>query len=114
MPIVGTASACVAARATAGGTASSTIAKQPAASSASASSTSCCARSAVLPCALKPPRTVAVCGVRPTWPITGIPAPTIARARETEVPPRSSLTASAPPSFTSRTAFRTACSSDSS
>ena len=29
---------------------------------------------------------VADCGVRPTWPITGIPASTIPRARETAQP----------------------------
>ena len=112
MPIVGTPSACVAALATWAGTASSTTVKQPAASSSSASSTSWRARSAVRPCALNPPSTVAVCGVRPTWPIAGTPADAIARTRETDVPPRSSLTPSAPPSLTSRTAFVTACSSE--
>ena len=59
----------------AAGTASKTIAKQPAACSASASSAIRTARSAVLPWVLKPPSAVAVCGVSPTWPITGIPAP---------------------------------------
>jgi hypothetical protein len=61
---------------------------------------------------LKPPSTVAVWGVNPTCPITGIPASTIAFARTTDVPPRSIFTASAPPSFTSRTAFPIACSFD--
>ena len=69
---------------------------------------------AVLPWALKPPSAVAVCGVRPTWPITGIPARTIARARSTEAPPRSSLTASQPASLTKRWAFSIACSLDCS
>ncbi len=69
--------------ATGAGTASSTSAKTPAASSASASSKSRRAFSAVRPCALKPPSIVADCGVRPMWPITGIPAPTSAwHARE--------------------------------
>ena len=112
MPIVGTVSARVIARRPAAGTASSTIAKQPAASSASASSTSCCARSARAALRLEAAEHVAVCGVRPTWPITGMPASTIARARETDVPPPSSLTASAPPSLTRRTALLTACSSE--
>ena len=94
----------------AAGTASKTIAKQPAACSASASSAICAAWSAVLPWALKPPSAVAVCGVRPTWPITGIPARTIARARSTEAPPRSSLTASQPASLTKRCALSIACS----
>ena len=35
-------------------------------------------------------------------------------ARATDVPPRSTLTTSAPPSLTSRTAFRTASSSEAS
>ena len=61
-----------------------------------------------------PPSAVAVCGVSPTWPITGMPAWTIARARSAELPPRSSLTASQPASFTNRCALRTACSSDTS
>ena len=38
--------------------------------------------------------------------MTGMPAPTIARARSTEVPPRSSLTASQPASLTKRWAVR--------
>jgi hypothetical protein len=43
--------------------------------------------------------------------MTGIPAPTIARARETIGPAPSSLTASAP-AFTRRTALATASASD--
>ena len=70
------------------------------------------AASAVRPCALKPPSAVAVCGVSPTWPITGMPERTIARARSTDAPPRSSLTASQPASLTKRWAFSIACSFD--
>ena len=92
--------------ATGEGTASSTSAKQPAASSAIASSTSCRAFSAVRPCALKPPSIVADCGVRPMWPMTGMPAPTSARTRESVGPAPSSLTASAPASLTKRIALR--------
>ena len=96
------------------GIASKTIAKQPAACSARASAAIFDAWPAVLPCARKPPSAVAVCGVRPTWPITGIPAFTIARARSTEDPPRSSLTASQPASLTNRWALAMASSSDCS
>ena len=64
------------------------------------------------------------CGTRPApsptaasgrcAPITGMPASTIARTRETDGPPPSSLTTSAPPSLTKRIAVSTACSSDTS
>ena len=64
------------------------------------------------PWALWPPSMVAVCGVSPMWPITGMPAATIAAARVTDVPEPSSFTQSAPASFTNRPAFRTASSSD--
>ena len=43
-----------------------------------------------------------------------MPAPTMARARSTEVPPRSSFTASQPASLTKRCAVRIACSFDTS
>ncbi len=46
------------------------------------------------------------------WPITGIPASTIRRTRETIGPAPSSLTTSAPPSLTNRIAVRTASSSE--
>jgi hypothetical protein len=98
--------------ATGAGTASRTSEKQPAVSRAAASSTSRRAFAAVLPWARKPPSMVADCGVRPRWPITGIPAPVIAATRETLGPAPSSLTASAPDSLTKRTALRTASSSD--
>ena len=45
------------------------------------------------------------------WPMTGMPAPTMARARPTIDPAPSILTASAPASLTRRTALRTASSS---
>ena len=61
--------------------------------------------SAVRPCALKPPSIVADCGVRPRWPITGMPASTIALTRASIAPAPSSFTASAPASFTKRMAF---------
>jgi hypothetical protein len=54
---------------------------------------------------------VAVCGVSPTWPITGTPARTIARARSALAPPPSSLIASQPASFTKRCAVSIACAS---
>ena len=44
--------------------------------------------------------------------MTGIPAATIARTRESEAPAPSSLTASAPASLTKRIAFSTAASSE--
>ena len=44
--------------------------------------------------------------------MTGIPAPTIARARDRDGPAPSSLTASAPPSLTKRIAFSSAFSSE--
>ena len=66
---------------TAAGIASNTSAKQPASCSASASEAIRSAAPAVRPWAFQPPRAVEVWGVRPTWPITGMPAPTIARAR---------------------------------
>ena len=100
---------------TAAGIASNTSAKQPASCSASACAPICAAAAAVRPWAFQPPSAVAVWGVRPTWPITGMPAPTIARARLTEDgPPPSSLTASQPASLTIRIAFEIACSSETS
>ncbi len=66
---------------------------------------------AVAPWAFMPPSMVADCGVSPRWPMTGMPAPTIAETRATIGPAPSSLTASAP-ALTRRTAFATASSSD--
>ena len=68
--------------------------------------------SADRPCALKPPSIVADCGVRPTWPITGMPAPTIDATRVRVGPAPSSLTASAPDSLTKRIAFSSASVSE--
>ncbi len=49
------------------------------------------------------------------WPITGMPAPTIARIRESDdAPPPSSLTASARASLTNRWAVWIASSSEAS
>ena len=56
-------------------------------------------------------RLVAVCGVRPTWPITGMPAPTIAAARSPGRAAALQLTASQPAS-TNRWAVAMACSFD--
>jgi hypothetical protein len=98
--------------ATGAGIASSTIEKQPAASSARASSIRRRACSAVRPWALKPPSAVADWGVSPIWPITGIPAPTIAATRASVGPAPSTFTASAPASLTNRIAFVTASASE--
>ena len=46
------------------------------------------------------------------WPMTGMPAPTIARTRESDGPAPSSLTASAPASLTNRIALPTASASE--
>ena len=110
MPITGTSRRGISASVTAAGIASKTTAKQPTDCRASVSSASLAAASAVRPWALKPPSADAVCGVRPTWPITGMPELMIARARSTETPPRSSLTASQPDSLTKRWALSIACS----
>jgi hypothetical protein len=67
---------------------------------------------AVRPCGWYPPSIVAVCGVRPRWPITGTPAPTIAAARRIVVPAPSTFTASAPASRTKRIALATAARFD--
>ena len=66
-------------RARSAGIASSTIAYAPACSSALASCRTRAAASSLLPCTRKPPNAWIDCGVRPTWPITGMPAPTMRR-----------------------------------
>ena len=81
MPITGTSISPISSSVTALGIASKTIAKQPASCSASASAAMRAAARALRPWAFQPPSAVEVWGVRPTWPITGMPAPTIARAR---------------------------------
>ena len=96
MPMVGTEMASVTARATPSGTASRTTAKQPASASATASSTRAAAAAACLPWTLKPPRAWMDWGVRPTWPITGTSASTMALIMSTRLRPPSSLTAWAP------------------
>src|ERR671931_439134 len=83
MPMTGTCIRGMSSDATALGMASNTIAKQPAPWRASASRAMRSAACAVRPCARYPPRAVEVCGVRPTWPITGMPASTIAFAPAT-------------------------------
>ena len=108
----GSCSAPVMRAATGGGTPRARARSSPPPRAPSASSSSCRACSAVRPCALKPPSIVADCGVSPMWPITGMPAPTIARARESIGPAPSSFTASAPASLTKRIAFSTAVSSE--
>jgi len=91
------------------GTASKTIAKQPTACNANASSTSCaaCSRSAL---GLEAAEAVAVCGVSPTWPMTGMPERTIARARSTEGRRARASQRRRPHSLTKRWALRTASS----
>ena len=105
MPMVGMASRPVMCSASGAGMASSTMEKQPAASRARASSISWRAAWALLPWTLKPPRLVAVCGVRPMCPCTGMPAATMAATVLAMVTPPSTLTASARPSLRIRTAL---------
>ncbi len=90
------------------GTASSTTAKAPASSTALASAKILLADSRSFPWTRKPPRAEAVCGVSPIWPITGIPARTMASMVPANSTPPSSFTASARPSFMRRTALWTA------
>ena len=105
IPIVGICSADVIESATSFGTHSNTIAKQPASCSFSAALKISSAEVAVRPWGLKPPRTPIAWGVRPRWPTTAIPALTIVLTVSTRASqPPSSLTASTPPSFTSRMA----------
>ena len=98
--------------ATGAGTASRTREKQPGGLERARVVEQAAAFSAERPWALKPPSIVADCGVSPMWPMTGIPAATIARTRESITPAPSSFTASAPASFTNRIALRTASSSE--
>ena len=115
MPITGISISPISSSVTALGIASKTIAKQPASCSARASAAIRAAARALRPWAFQPPSAVEVWGVRPTWPITGMPAPTIARARLAGAsPPPSSLTTSQPPSLTIRIAVAIACSSETS
>ena len=99
---------------TAAGIASSTTAKQPA----------CCERDRVVGdgqrpvgvAALRPapPSAVAVCGVRPTWPITGMPASTIAQRALHAGAAALDLDGVGPASLTNRWAVSIACWSEDS
>ena len=110
MPRMGTPTASVTALATPLGTHSSTMEKTPAASSAFASATSFAAPSGVPPCILKPPKLEADCGVRPMWPMTGMPTSTMRRMVSAMAAPPSSLTQSQFVSMRMRQALRMACS----
>ena len=99
MPIVGIRSRSVIAAASCSGTSSSTTANAPASWTASASASSDAACVAVLPWTRTLPIALIACGVRPMWPMTGMPALTrasIVRALRT---PPSTLTAWAPASL---------------
>ena len=93
-------------------TASSTSAKQPASSRAIASRNSRRAVSAWRPWALWPPIAVAVCGVRPRWPITGMPAATSAFTRSSDRPGALQLDHVGAALLDQPAAVRTASSSD--
>ena len=82
----------------------------PASSSACASSTIFFACAAPLPWSRKPPRALTLWGVRPRWPMTGIPARAMPATRSAISAPPSSLTASQPASAMNRPAFRIAVS----
>ena len=99
IPITGTWSAASSASATAAGTASKTMAKQPAACSARASSAICSRRFGGLALSLEAAERHWRSGASGRrGPSPGCPSRTIARARSTDGPPRSSLTASQPAS----------------
>ncbi len=111
MPMVGMPTLSVTARATSSGTDSRTTEKAPAFSRFAASSTIRRASSASLPLTRNCPRPWIDWGVRPTWPMTGISASTMAstrRSRFFEAP--SILTAAAPASLRKREALRTVSS----
>ena len=78
IPIVGMWSRSVIAAASCSGTSSRTIAKAPASWTASASARSARAWSRVLPWTRTLPTPLIDCGVRPMWPMTGMPARTSA------------------------------------
>ena len=110
MPIVGIVSRSVIAAASCPGTSSSTTANAPASWTASASASSCRACSRVLPWTLTLPIALIACGVSPMWPMTGIPAFTIASMMRALRTPPSTLTACVPPSRRKRPALSTASS----
>ena len=110
IPMVGIESRSVIAAASWPGTSSSTTAKAPASWTASASASSCRACSRLLPWTRTLPIALMACGVSPMWPMTGIPAFTIASIVRALRTPPSTLTACVPPSRRNRPALATASS----
>ena len=92
------------------GTSSRRMQNAPASSRIRASSTIFFAFAALLPWSRKPPRALALCGVSPRWPMTGIPARAMPATRSAISAPPSSLTASQPVSAMNRPALRIAVS----
>ncbi len=108
IPTVGMVSLPVIWVASSAGTISITTATAPASATAIASWTVCSAASP-RPCTRKPPRPLTLCGVKPMWAITGMPAcVSTAICSATRSPP-SSFTACAPASFMNRVAVARAC-----
>ena len=95
-----------------GGTHSSTTENAPASCTVKASSSSRFAASSPLPCTLKPPNTLTLCGVMPICACTGMPESVMARICSATAAPPSSLTACPRASFISRPALRTASETD--
>ena len=110
IPIVGIRSRSVMASASCPGTSSSTIAKAPASWTARASASSERACSLFLPWTRTRPIALIAWGVSPMWPMTGIPALTIASIVRALRTPPSIFTAWAPPSRRNRPALATASS----
>ncbi len=107
IPTVGTSRSCVMRFATSPGTISSTTANAPASATARASAMTSSAASP-RPCTRYPPSVCSRCGVKPTCPITGMPALVSASTCAATCRPPSSFTAWQPPSFMNRTAVRRA------
>src|SRR6188768_2303114 len=104
MPMVGITTDLVMRAASGSAIASRTIAKAPASATALASDSIAAHSSSRRPCALNEPSALIACGVKPTWPITGIPRwlkNAIVSAMRT---PPSSLIAPQPVSFMIRAA----------
>ena len=110
MPIVGMCSRVVMVWANCPGTSSSTTANAPASWTARASARSARAWSLDLPWIRTRPRVLIAWGVRPMWPITGIPARTSASIVRVLRTPPSIFTAWAPASRRKRPALATASS----
>ena len=104
MPMVGMSNSEVIIAARSLGNSSKTIENAPASSTALASWIT---RfwSSPLPCTLYPPNACNDCGVKPTCPMTGMSALTIASMMCRDLIPPSNLTACARPSCMSRAAF---------